>query len=89
MKNKNTMVDAAKRYRTTLTDILNRASMGQSTEQTFTLWLGDIADHIKLCDKIISGKITTNMRLYKALWNMDTDSCDRVPQYLWKFTDGI
>lgn len=79
-----TLKQAAKQYKKQLFSRLDKAKLGKLRNDT--TWIGDIADHIHLCNKILDNKITDGRSLDRALWNMDTDSRDNVPGYIWKYT---
>lgn len=79
-----TLKQAAKQYKKQLFSRLNKAKLGKSRNDT--TWIGDIADHIHLCNKILDNKVTEGNSLETTLWRMDTASRDNVPGYIWRYT---
>lgn len=73
-----------RKYRDSLVKVLIGASKGRSpkNEDLSTTWIGDIADHIHLCNDLLSNRIKPD-KLQDTLWELDTQSRDCFPQEIW------
>ena len=70
----------AKQYKRKLLSELKRVSLGkQAKNLENTMWIGDIADHIAICNAILLNKRNAS----RMLENLDTDSREEFPDPLY------
>ncbi len=73
----------ALKYKRKIQDALKSTAEGKKGKGfPSETWIGDLADHIKVCNLLINNPKSLS-HLDKVLWNLDTDSRERFPRSLW------
>lgn len=79
------LFDKIDNYEVKLANILTEAEYGKVSQKYRTMFLGDIADHIKICNMLLSSYYKSAI---KQIENLDTESFENLPSFILRWYEN-
>lgn len=82
------LIKLAQTYKNKLTSLLKKAMLGKAiSDEVNTIWIGDISDHINICNFII--KKSSNYGLIRnKIEDLDTSSREEFSDKIWDYINN-